>query len=310
VTDAARGHRLAGLQLVDVRKQAQAAPGKRKRNDMQNHRAEGSFAAVLRACIVSIVPTVGAAAQTAAPAPDFSANQAAWIATSNDFIAPAQGPKPISFDPVHPYVPNNPRRQATFRIADLSDPNLKPWARERMKKSNEAVLAGKIAFTPRSSCMPAGVPAFMLFIVEPIFFVQSKTEVLMIYSGDQQVRHVYLDVPHSANPKPSWYGESVGHYEDGALVIDTVGLNDRTFVDNYRTPHTDQLHVVERWQLIDGGKLLQVGFTVDDPATFEAPWSGIQRYRRIQATLSEEVCAENNAALFDYHIPVAAKPDF
>jgi hypothetical protein len=270
----------------------------------------GASAVGLLAFAAGAALTAAAQAQITTLVPDFSSNQAAWIATSNDFIPPAQGPKPISFDPAYPYVPNNPRRQATFRIADLSDPNLKPWAKERMKRSNEAVLAGKIAYTPRSSCMPAGVPAFMLFIVEPIFFVQAKTEVLMIYSGDQQVRHVYLDVPHSANPKPSWYGESVGRYADGALVIDTVGLNDKTFVDNYRTPHTDKLHVVERWKLIDDGKLLQVGLTVDDPATFEAPWSGVQRYRRVQATLSEEVCAENNTALFDYHIPVADRPDF
>jgi hypothetical protein len=264
----------------------------------------------LLACFVSVMLIAGAAAQPTAAPPDFSANQAAWIATGNDFIPAGHGPKPTSFDPAYPYVPNNARRQATFRIADLSDPNVKPWAKDAMKKSNEAVLAGKIAFTPRSSCMPAGVPAFMLFIVEPLFLVQTPSEVLMIYSGDQQVRHIYLDVPHSANPKRSWYGESVGRYQDGALVIDTVGLNDKTFVDNYRTPHTDKLHVVERWTLIDDGKLLQVEVTVDDPATFEAPWSGIQRYRRVQTTLSEQVCAENNTALFDYHIPFAAKPDF
>jgi hypothetical protein len=83
-----------------------------------------------------------------------------------------------------------------------------------MKRENEKVLAGGIGFTPRSSCMPAGVPAFMLFpVVEPIFFVQSPKVVLMIFAGDEQIRHIYLDVPHSAHPKPSWYGESVGHYE-------------------------------------------------------------------------------------------------
>ena len=264
----------------------------------------------LIACVTGAVLTAAAAAQSNAPAPDFSSNRAAWIAVGNDFIAPAQGPKPVTFDPAYPYVPNNAGRQATFRIADLSNPNLKPWAKERMKKSNEAVLAGKIAFTPRSSCMPAGVPAFLLFIVEPVFFVQSRAEVLMIYSGDQQVRHIYLDVPHSADPKPSWYGESVGRYEGDALVIDTIGLNEKTFVDNYRTPHTDKLHVVERWKLADDGKMLEVAFTADDPGTFVAPWSGHQRYRRVQAMLSEQVCAENNTALFDYRIPVADKPDF
>src|SRR6266852_6696488 len=124
----------------------------------------GSPAAGLVAGLAGLAFINAAAAQTTLP--DFSSNQAAWIATSNDFIASSQGPKPVGSDPAHPYVPNNARRQATFRIADLGNPNLKPWAKEAMRKSNEAVLAGAIAFTPRSSCRPAGVPAFMLFIVE------------------------------------------------------------------------------------------------------------------------------------------------
>jgi hypothetical protein len=255
--------------------------------------------------------TAEVAAQRSGSAPDFSSDQAAWIAMSNDFIPVPGSPSPVSFDPAHPYVGNNRGTQPTFRIADLSHPNLKPWAKERMKKDNEEVLAGKIAFTPRSSCMPAGMPAFMAFIVEPIFFVQSPKEVLIIYSGDQQVRRVYLDVPHSAHPKPSWYGESVGHYDGDTLVIDTIGLSDKTFVDNYRTPHTEKLHVVERWRLIDDGKTLEVKFTLEDVDTFYQPWSAIQRYRRVQRTLDEQVCAENNTInLFDYHMPVAEKPDF
>jgi hypothetical protein len=271
---------------------------------------DGSAAAGFLACIIWAALSAGALAQANASAPDFSSNQTGWIAAGNDFIPAPEGPKPVTFDPAHPYVPNNAGRQATFRVANLNHPNLKTWAKQRMAKENEAVLAGKIAFTPRSSCTPAGVPAFLLFVVEPVFFVQSAKEVLIIYSGDQQVRHIYLDVPHSAAPKPSWYGESIGRYEGDTLTIDTVGFNERTFVDNYRTPHTGKLHVVEHWKLIEDGNRLEVGFTVDDPDTFVEPWSGIQRYRRVQGTMTEQVCAENNAALFDYHIPVAAKPDF
>jgi hypothetical protein len=108
----------------------------------------------------------------------------------------------------------------------------------------------------------------------------------MIYSGNQEVRRVYLDVPHTANPKPSWYGESVGYYEGDALVIDTIGQNDKTFIDNYRTPHTEKIHVVERWRLIDGGKMLEVNVRIEDPDTFKEPWSAIQRYRRVQQPTS------------------------
>jgi hypothetical protein len=258
--------------------------------------------------LVCVALTAAAAQQHPSP-PDFSSNQVGWIGVG-DLTGVAGGPALISNDPAHPFVPNNTSAQPTYRIADLSNPNLKSWVKERMKKDNDEVLAGKIAYTARSSCRPAGVPGFMLFGVQPVFFVQSPKEVLMIYSGDQQVRHVYLDVPHSANPKPSWYGESVGHYEGDALVVDTIGLNDRTSVDNYRTPHSEKLHVAERWKLTDGGKMLEVNIRMEDPDAFNEPWSAIRRYRRVQQEMLEEVCAENNQHLFDYHIPVANKPDF
>src|SRR5271168_3693928 len=129
--------------------------------------------------------------------------------------------------------------------------------------------------------MPGGVPGFHLFGFQPLYFVQTPREVVLAYSSDEQVRHVYLDMPHSANPKPSWYGESVGHYEGDTLVVDTIGMNDKTFVDAYRTPHTEKLHVVERFRLIDGGNTLEVAFTVDDPGAFYQPWSGTRNRHRV-----------------------------
>jgi hypothetical protein len=119
-----------------------------------------------------------------------------------------------------------------------------------------------------------------------------------------------MNVPHSANLKPTWYGESVGHYEGDTLVIDTIGLSDKMVLDVYRTPHTDKLHVVERWRIIDGGKMMEATFTVEDPDAFYEPWSGMRRYRRAEREDAEMICAENNQHLFDYHIPVADKPDF
>jgi hypothetical protein len=117
-------------------------------------------------------------------------------------------------------------------------------------------------------------------------------------------------VPHSKNVKPSWYGESVARYDGDTLVIDTIGLNTGTFVDNYRTPHSEKLHVVERWKLADGGKALEVTFKVEDPETFVQPWTAMQRFRKADAPMTEEVCAEGNFYLFDYGVPVAKTPDF
>ena len=122
-------------------------------------------------------------------------------------------------------------------------------------------------------------------------------------------------MPHSARVTPSWYGESVGHYEGSdILTADTIGLSTRTFVDNYRTPHTDRLHVAERFKLIDGGKMLEDLITVDDPGAFTMPWSAVQRFRRVQrGPMTEAICAENNVNPFSFYvvpIPQADKPDF
>jgi hypothetical protein len=117
-----------------------------------------------------------------------------------------------------------------------------------------------------------------------------------------------MNVPHSTHPKPSWYGESVGHYEGDTLVVDTIGLNAKTFVDNFRTPHSEKLHVVERYRLINNGQVLENLIRADDPDTFNQPWSAIQRYRKVQeGPLDEQVCAENNGAI---STPQSARPDF
>src|SRR5215470_8486749 len=94
-------------------------------------------------------------------------------------------------DPRYPHVPNNVGRQPTYWIADLaSNPNVKQWAKDVMKKDNDEVIGGKIAYTARSSCDPAGVPGFDQFGFQPLFFMQEQKKITMIFSGDQQVRHV------------------------------------------------------------------------------------------------------------------------
>src|SRR5204863_9048743 len=116
---------------------------------------------------------------------------------------------------------------------------------------------------------PGGVPDIDIYERDrPIFFVQTPKEVVIITEHDSQIRHIYLNVPHSAHPALSWYGESVGHYEGDTLVVDTIGLNDRTFVDNYRTPHTSQLQVVDRYRLTDCGNRHGAACQLEDPGPF------------------------------------------
>ena len=241
----------------------------------------------------------------------------AWLPdrpTGDDFLAPPSGPGPVMSRKDRPYVPNGRGQQPTYRIADLSNPILKPWAIEQMKKANDEVDAGKVPYITREHCWPAGVPGFTVYTrVQPIFFIQTPKMVVIMNELNHQYRHVYLDVPHTANPKPSWYGESVGRYAGDELVVDTIGLNDRTFVDNYRTPHTDKIRVVERFKLIEDNKTLQAHVTVDDPGAFNMTWSAIQRWRTVDRPLTELMCAENNADFFNYDtapIPQTKTPDF
>ncbi len=254
-----------------------------------------------------------AASEPAGSLPDFSNGAAGWITPiAGDFMPVPGSPPPMRSDPAHPFL-NNVEALArgvtpTYRIADLSNSNLRPAVKAEMQKDIAEVLAGKIAYSPSTSCEPAGVPAFLL---QPsvLYFVQTRGQVVMIQSYDSQVRHVFLNTPHSAGVKPSWYGESVGHYEGDALVVDTTGLSRRTFVDAYRTPHSDNLHVVERWTLADGGKALEVRVSVEDPGTYFQPWSATLRYRKSPGPVQEAACAENNQQ-FDYHMPTARIPDF
>ena len=277
-------------------------------------------------CLMAFLSTTGAglaadSAQNSAT-PNFAADErTGWQLDRtfgvDDLIAPpGGGPGPITFEKAHPYVPPGGRGSPTYRVADLSNPILQDWVKPAMKKANDEVLAGGVAYRAHERCWPAGVPTFDTDIVgAPLFIYQRSNEITVVMETGPEVRHIYLNVPHSANVKPSWYGESVGHYEGGdTLVIDTIGQTDRTFADNYRTPHTTQMHVVERWKLSADGRFVDVSVEVDDPGAFTMPYRGLQRWRRVQgAPLREISCAENNDqdfVGFTVRIPQTSKPDF
>jgi len=137
----------------------------------------------------------------------------------------------------------------------------------------------------------------------------------MIWQRDMQVRRITLADKHSANVKPSWFGESIGHYENGnTLVVDTIGLSTKnSYIDNFRTPHTEKLHVVERFTISADEKNLTAIVTVDDPDTFNAPLTMQQRWSKVNEPMGESICAENNSDFFKqnlFPLPEAARPDF
>jgi hypothetical protein len=303
-------------------------------------------AGFLTGLVFSAVTLAGssALAQSAPPLPNFAPNsEVGWFNYSRQFMPPRSGPGPVRQHPDHPFISNDEfrvtGRQPTQQLADLNNPILLPWARDVIGRRNELVLSGKPGNPPHASCWPVGVPGFILRpMTQAMYFIHTPKQVVMILSSKQEVRRIYLNVPHSSNLKPSWYGESVGHYEGDTLVVDTIGIDKRTWVDAMGTPHTDRLHVVERFRLVDGGRELEAEVYVEDPGAFTTPWRGIQRFRQYElavrqmqqqqqlkgmpqlasaaeGSMQELVCADNPSSFFESQdeelpIPQTSVPDF
>src|SRR6516162_5165869 len=137
-------------------------------------------------------------------------------------------------------------------VGDYKSPILQPWAAAVVKRFGEISLAGITYPNASNQCWPHPMP--FIFKHQQMQIIQQPDKITFIFNEDHEVRRVRLNEPHRSPVTPSWYGDSVGHYEGDTLVIDTVGINpDRKYamVDLFGTPYTKSLHVVERYRLRD-----------------------------------------------------------
>jgi hypothetical protein len=186
-----------------------------------------------------------------------------------------------------------PVRHVSNQKGDYTNPILQPWAAAKIKENADLIDAGTPQSNSMSRCQPLGVPR-LGNIPYNFSFLQEKGVITMLYEFDHYPRFIYMNVDHPKDLQKTWMGHSVGRWEGDTLVIDTVGMNDKTWIDSVGTPHTDQLHVTERFRLTDGGKILELTYTVEDPGTFTTKWSGRSTYSRAESPMVEFVCAENN----------------
>jgi hypothetical protein len=124
---------------------------------------------------------------------------------------------------------------------------------------------------PVNRCLPMGVPRLSAF---PEKIVQTSTEVIILDEGDiHTFRLIYLaGRPHPKEPEPTWYGDSIGKWDGDTLVVDTIGFNDRTWLDAVGHPHTDQLHVIERYRRPNAGTL-ELEVKIEDPGAYAKPFT-------------------------------------
>ena len=227
-------------------------------------------------------------------------------------------------------------------VGDYKSPILQPWAAAVVKKFGEMSLAGITFPNPSNQCWPSPMP--FIYKLGTIQLMQQPDRITILYGGyNNEVRRVRLNEPHRSPLTPSWYGDSIGHYEGDTLVIDTVGVKtDRKYamIDLFGTPYTDKLHVVERYRLRDyddvkdalernnkenwlvngdvwsgrrSDKFLQLHVTIEDEGVFTTPWTATLTYAPGGDRVAENVCAENPHEYYnnkDSDVPKAEKPDF
>ncbi len=290
---------------------------------------------------IAIVPTRAGTAQTPGSVPDLAGS---WNhADLNGLELPLSGPGPVTNRSRLRTGPQTGAGNNAQLVGDYTNPILQPWAAEVLKKFGEISLSGKGYPTPRNQCWPEQVP--FVFANYGMQLLQGDGKITILYPYDHQYRQIRMNVSHPAELTPSWYGDSVGHYDGDTLVVDTVGVKVGPFsmIDWYGTPFTSALHVVERYRQVDieatmeairrdakehihfanpdngpivdaayKGDGLQIELTVEDENAFTTPWTALVTFRRALDERLELVCAENP----QWHpgtyasVPIAENPDF
>ncbi len=145
-----------------------------------------------------------------------------------------------------------------------------------------------------TQCWPHGTPRVMESPY-PIEIVETPGMITILMETQHNVRRIYMNVPHTKGLGESFLGESVGHWEGDTLVVDAIGMNTRTFIDDEGTSHSNKQHVIERIRKIEGGAKLQIVNTIDDPETLDEPFSYSTTYHwRPDVRDQEYICEENN----------------
>ena len=175
------------------------------------------------------------------------------------------------------------------RTVSQDGPYLQPWAEDLLKKRAETNYADDL----EARCLPGGPPRAAPYHTA---FVATPKLVLMLFEGNTHMyRQFFVDgSDHPKNLKPTWYGDSRAHWDGETLVVDTVGFNAKSWIDMPGHPHTDMMHLIERYHR-PGYGTLQIGITIDDPGAYTKPWLQ-QRVATLETgiEMTEYVCNENN----------------
>jgi len=143
---------------------------------------------------------------------------------------------------------------------------------------------------------------------DPIQIMQSPKYVALLYEQNTWFHVIPIGKQHVKDARPTWFGDSIGVWDGNTFVVDTVNFNGRTRLDTIGHPHSDALHVIERFTRTDD-KHLAYEVTIDDPKTFTKPWTNKRIFTlRPDWEIMEYSCEENNKDLYEGHIKAPPPP--
>ena len=185
-------------------------------------------------------------------------------------------------------------RERVLHTVDGELPPMLPWAAELLEKRIRDSEAGLPFASTLAQCLPGGIPLMLFGDDVPVQIIESPAQVTMLFMEGNRFRVIPLNASHPQEVDPGFMGDAVGHWEGDTLVVDNVGFREVTTLDQIGMPHTEKLHVTERYRRT-GKDTLLIRVAIDDPGAFSRPWDAQVTYRLAPAgtRVTEDVC-ENN----------------
>jgi len=185
---------------------------------------------------------------------------------------------------------------STLKTIEGSLPPLNAAARTLYEQHLAAAARGDRSFDGVTRCLPPGLPRLML-MNEPFEILQRQRVIYFVHQLNRLPRRAYLGEQLPEDPDPLYLGFSVAHWQGDVLVIESSGFREGTLLDDAGLPHSDALHLTERYQLGKDGRTLHARFTIEDPKTYTHSWNAQAEYvRRPGYEIPEEVCADQLAS--------------
>ncbi len=201
--------------------------------------------------------------------------------------------------------------QGIYATPSKEHPPMTPWAKAKYDEAKPGYgpKAQGGGNDPILKCNPTGIPR-ILFFPQPFEIFQSPERVFMFFERDHAWRQIWTDGrTHPKDLEPTWMGDSIGKWEGDTFVVDTVGFNDKSWLDFYGDPHSEDMHLIERYKRVDRNTM-SLQLVVEDPKAYTATWVGdIKSYKLLtgkKAYMEELFCIPEEEDAFTNRIRMPA----